>query len=103
MKDDWSGIKGVAMEDMAISMSQGAIADRSKEVLVAADKAVVRARRQLLESAKRVAAGGDPIGVNVDVSRIVAVDENMPRDARWQKLVPTHRPAAQDATQTEEA
>ncbi|MFZ4758231.1 MAG: Rieske 2Fe-2S domain-containing protein [Burkholderiaceae bacterium] len=103
MKDDWSGIKGVAMEDMAISMSQGAIADRSKEVLVAADKAVVRARRQLLESAKRVAAGGDPIGVNVDVSRIVAVDENQPRDARWQTLVPTHRPAVQGAAQTEEA
>ena len=103
MQEDWSGIKGVAMEDMAISMSQGAIADRSKEVLVAADKAVVRARRQLLESAKRVAAGGDPIGVGVDVSHIVAVDENLPREARWQQLVPQHRAAVAGAAQPEEA
>jgi hypothetical protein len=82
------------MEDLAISMSQGPIADRSREVLVAADKAVVRARRQLLESARRIAAGDDPIGVDADVSRLIAIDENTPRDARWQALVPGHRAAA---------
>ena len=94
MKTGWSGIHGVAMEDLAISMSQGPIADRSREVLVAADKAVVRARRQLLESARRIAAGDDPIGVDADVSRLIAIDENTPRDARWQALVPGHRAAA---------
>ncbi len=90
MAEDWSGIKGVAMEDLAVASAQGPIVDRSKEVLVAADKAVVRARRQLLESARRVAAGGDPIGVDADVSRIVAIDANLPRSARWQTLVPAH-------------
>lgn len=49
LSESWSGIQGVVMEDMAMAMSQGAIADRSKEHLVAADQAVVRARRQLLE------------------------------------------------------
>jgi hypothetical protein len=87
MSEDWSGIKGVVMEDMAMSMSQGAIADRSKEHLVPADQAVVRCRRQLLESAKRVAAGGDPIGVEVDVSTIRAIDATVPGNVRWQDLV----------------
>ena len=87
MTEDWSGIKGVVMEDMAMSMSQGAIADRSKEHLVPADQAVVRCRRQLLESAKRVAAGGDPIGVEVDVSTTRAIDATVPGNVRWQDLV----------------
>jgi phthalate 4,5-dioxygenase len=87
MSEDWSGIKGVVMEDMAMSMSQGAIADRSKEHLVPADQAVVRCRRQLLESAKRVAEGGDPIGVEVDVSTIRAIDATVPGNVRWQDLV----------------
>lgn len=93
LSESWSGIQGVVMEDMAMAMSQGAIADRSKEHLVAADQAVVRARRQLLESARRVAAGGDPIGVNVDVSRIRAIDATVPGNVRWQDLV-THSKAA---------
>lgn len=87
MSEDWSGIKGVVMEDMAMAMSQGAIADRSKEHLVPADQAVVRCRRQLLESARRVAEGGDPIGVEVDVSTIRAIDATVPGNVRWQDLV----------------
>ena len=102
MKENWSGIKGVAMEDLAISLSQGPIVDRSREVLVAADKAVVRARRQLLESARRVAAGGDPIGVGVDVAGIVARDENLPRSARWQQLVPAHVAARRQGPSSDE-
>ena len=87
MKNKWSGIKGVVMEDMAMAMSQGAIADRSREHLVPADQAVVRCRRQLLESARRVAEGGDPIGVEVDVSTIRAIDATVPGNVRWQELV----------------
>jgi phthalate 4,5-dioxygenase len=87
MKEDWSGIHGVVMEDLAIAMSQGPIADRSKEHLVPADQAVVRARRQLLESARRVIAGGDPIGIDADVSRIRAIDATVPGNVRWQDLV----------------
>ena len=87
MSKNWSGIKGVVMEDMAMAMSQGPIADRSRENLVPADQAVVRCRRQLLESAKRVAEGGDPIGVEVDVSTIRAIDATIPGNVPWQELV----------------
>jgi hypothetical protein len=87
MSEKWSGIKGVVMEDMAMAMSQGAIADRSNEHLVPAGQAVVRCRRQLLESARRVAEGGDPIGVDADVSAIRGIDATVPGNVRWQDLV----------------
>lgn len=94
MNENWSGIKGVVMEDLAMAMTQGPIADRSKEVLVPADKAVVRARRQLLESVRRLDAGGDAIGVGADVRGIVACDENQLPHERWQALVPDHAPSS---------
>ncbi len=93
MKENWSGIQGVVMEDMAMAMTQGPIVDRSREVLVAADKAVVRARRQLLESARRLAEGGEAIGVGADVHDIIACDENQLPAEAWQLLVPLHGPA----------
>ena len=90
LHEEWTGIQGIVAEDMAISMSQGPIADRTKEHLVPADQAVVRVRRQLHESIQRVAAGRDPIGVNADVSAIQAVDLTTPANERWQDLVPRH-------------
>jgi phthalate 4,5-dioxygenase oxygenase subunit len=97
MQSDWSGIKGVAMEDLAIAVSQGPLLDRSKETLLPADRAVGRARQQLLDSAHQVAQGGDPIGVNFDVHSVVAIDANVPKHSRWQALVPAHQPRATNA------
>src|SRR5205085_2060893 len=37
MKSNWTGIRGVVMEDLAMSMSPGPIVDRPGEHLVAAD------------------------------------------------------------------
>lgn len=99
MSENWSGIKGVVMEDMAMAMTQGPTVDRSRETLVAADKAVVRARRQLLESARRVLEGGEAIGVGADVHDIVACDENQAPDHPWQALVPQHA-VAKDSIDT---
>ena len=73
-----------------MAMTQGPIADRTRETLVAADKAVVKARRQLLESARRMLDGGEAIGVGADVHDIVACDENQTPDQPWQALVPQH-------------
>jgi phthalate 4,5-dioxygenase oxygenase subunit len=87
---------------MAMAMTQGTIVDRSREVLVAADKAVVRARRQLLESARRLAEGGEAIGVGADVHDIIAIDENQRPDEVWQALVPMHGPARTSPDSAEE-
>jgi len=91
MESSWSGIQGVVMEDLAMSMSPGPIVDRSDEHLVAADAAIVRARRQLLASARRVLAGRDPIGLMDDLSQVMACDETVPVKTRWQDLAPGHK------------
>lgn len=91
MQDNWTGIRGVVMEDMAMSMSPGPIVDRSAEHLVGADSAVVRARRQLLDSARRIATGEEPIGVRADLSGVIACDQNIPVTQPWQDLAPGHR------------
>jgi len=88
MAKSWSGIKGVVAEDQAIAVSQGPIVDRSKEHLVAADMALVRARKQLLESAERIRNGGDPIGVAADFSKVMACDRNIESGVEWKSLLP---------------
>ncbi|WP_322046574.1 Rieske 2Fe-2S domain-containing protein [Paraburkholderia sp. J67] len=50
-------------EDAAVSVSQGAICDRSTQNLLPADIAVVRMRRVLLDSVRRVMRGEAPLGV----------------------------------------
>ncbi|MDO9436552.1 Rieske 2Fe-2S domain-containing protein [Hydrogenophaga sp.] len=90
MAEDWSGIRGVVMEDLAMSMSPGPIVDRSAEHLVAADAAVVRARRQLLDSVRLLQAGQSPIGVKADLSRVAACDETTPAATPWKALAPGH-------------
>lgn len=94
MADSWTGIRGVVMEDLAMAMTQGPIADCSRENLVPADQAVVRCRRQLLESAKRVATGGDPIGASADVSLIRVIDATVASNVSWQDLVRPDAPPA---------
>lgn len=104
MAEEWSGLQGIVSEDLAIAMSQGDIVDRTKEHLVPADLAVVWVRRQLLESAERVARGEDPIGVHADLSRVSACDATVPVDRLWQELVPGHvAETQQEARNTAEA
>lgn len=94
MTDNWSGMNGLVMEDLAMSMCPGPIVDRTGEHLVAADVAIVRARRQLLESARRLQKGADPFGVSADVHEVKGYEETVPADSPWQSLVPGHRPRA---------
>ena len=60
MKDSWTGLVGVEVEDASIALSQGAFYDRSKEHLVPADRAVVRVRRMLLDSFSAFATSSIP-------------------------------------------
>ena len=54
----YTGVKGLAEQDLMIQESQGRIVDRSREVLTATDAAVVRFRLTLLEGAKSLAVSG---------------------------------------------
>ena len=50
-------------QDIMAWVTQGPIADRSREHLVSADRGIALYRRMLFEQIERVRSGGDPIGV----------------------------------------
>lgn len=56
----YTGVKGLAEQDLMIQQSQGFIADRTRETLTATDAAVVKFRRTLLSAAKALATGDEP-------------------------------------------
>ena len=95
MRENWTGFTGIEVEDAAMGMSQGPINDRTLEHLVPADRAIVKIRRLLLDSARLVEKGQEPIGVAADLSKVTApCDLDIPIAARWQDLVPDYlRPA----------
>ena len=93
MVENWTGLRGVEVEDAAIALSQGPLYDRSKEHLVPADQAVMRVRRVLLDSVKRVQNGEAPVGVGVDLRGVTACDAQLADGGVWQELVPSHRQA----------
>jgi len=89
INETWSGLAGLVPEDSSISVSMGAIVERQKEVLVAADAAVVRLRERLLDNLRRFQAGEEPLGLSIaDYSRVRSLpDTNVPEDERWQDLL----------------
>jgi phthalate 4,5-dioxygenase oxygenase subunit len=91
MDDNWSGFRGIAVEDAIISTSMGPISDRTKEHLIASDLAVVRFRKRLLDSVERMERGEDPVGVTADLSQISAIDAPVPQSGHWRSLIPSHR------------
>jgi len=87
----FTGIHSFTQEDAAVTVSAGAIRDRSKEMLSVADLAVGRLYRVLLNTAKRVAEGGTPIGIDIDTRSIRGANGSVAPGENWRKLVPTHR------------
>jgi len=59
---DFTGIKGIPAQDMAMWESMGPIADRSNDYLGASDVAVSQFRRQMVAAAQRMAEGGPALG-----------------------------------------
>jgi phenylpropionate dioxygenase-like ring-hydroxylating dioxygenase large terminal subunit len=85
----FSGLAGLIQEDVAVSVSGGAVRDRAREVLSAADIAIGRMYRTLLGTAQQVRAGGDPIGIggDIDASRIKGVNARLTPGQKWQSLL----------------
>jgi phthalate 4,5-dioxygenase oxygenase subunit len=91
LASSWTGYEGIEQEDAVLAISMGAILDRTKEHMVAADRAVIHLRRRLLDSVKRHEAGGDPVGLGVDVSAVRSLpDTVIAPDDSWQALVPAN-------------
>ncbi len=85
--ESFTGIEGINTQDRAIQESMGRVVDRSREHLGPADKAVIQARRLLLQAVKTVAEGGTPRGVEPTYYALRASEGVVPRDADWREIL----------------
>ena len=81
--ESFTGIDGINTQDRAIQESMGRVVDRSREHLGPADKAVIQARRLLLQAVRTVQSGGVPAAVRPTYASVRAAEGVLPRDADW--------------------
>ena len=93
MTHNWTGLSGIEQEDAVLAIAMGPIVDRSLEHLVAADMAIVRLRRRLLEAVRMVEAGREPLGNQIaDLCHVKAlVDTVINADEDWRDQVKSNR------------
>jgi phthalate 4,5-dioxygenase len=97
--ESFTGIVGFNPQDGAMTMNMGAaIFDRSREHVVPADYAILRMRRLLIDNAKKVERGEDPVGVSPDLADelIVGASGVIQVGDPWQTLVPGNRAMKED-------
>ncbi|HMK01028.1 MAG TPA: Rieske 2Fe-2S domain-containing protein [Reyranella sp.] len=90
-KGHFSGLPSFTQEDAAVSMSGGAIRDRSKEILSVADVALPKLYRSLMSCAKNAAEGRDPPGLRADTMNIVGVSGRLAPGLHWRTLASQHK------------
>jgi phthalate 4,5-dioxygenase len=83
--ESFTGIDGINTQDRAIQEGMGAIVDRSREHLGPADRAIIQARRLLLEAVKTVADGGTPRGVEATYADLAAAEAVLPKGTDWRE------------------
>ncbi len=85
--ETFTGIDGINVQDRAIQESMGPIVDRSREHLGPADKAIIQARRLLLQAVRSAQAGAAPRGLEPTYYSLVAREGVLPRDTDWREVL----------------
>lgn len=82
---DFTGIKGVNNEDIAVQESMGPVYDRTKEHLAASDTAVIRMRRIMLDGLRNFLDGAPPVGLGAPVAyeALHAEERMIPKGSAW--------------------
>jgi len=84
---NFTGILGVNTQDRAVQELQGPIADRTREHLGPADRAILIARQMLLDAVRKVQSGGDAPGADESYYRARAAVKIIPPDASWREAI----------------
>ena len=85
---DFTGIRGIPMQDMAMWTSMGPIADRTRDRLGASDVAIVEFRRIMVDAVRRFLADGsipDSDETSADVP-LCAFEGVIPKTDDWRSL-----------------
>ena len=86
---DFTGIRGIPMQDMAMWETMGPIADRARERLGASDLAIVEFRRIMVEAARTFAQGAPAIGTSeprVPAASLRSCEGIVPKATDWRTL-----------------
>ena len=86
---DFTGIKGIPSQDMAMWESMGPITDRSEDNLGASDIAVIQFRRQMIAAAKNFRDGGPAIGTaepRIPHLKLRSFEGIVPKGTDWRTL-----------------
>jgi phthalate 4,5-dioxygenase oxygenase subunit len=85
---DWTGIKGIPAQDMAMWESMGPITDRSQDHVGSSDLAVAQFRRMMVAAAKKFAAGGPAIGTEsrIPYVKLASFEGVVPKSVDWRSL-----------------
>src|SRR5207253_8750857 len=85
--ETFTGIDGINTQDRAVQESMGPVVDRSLEHLGPADRAVIAARKLLLQAIKTVQDGGDPPGVGTSYYSARGIEKIFPKTSTWRDAV----------------
>jgi hypothetical protein len=78
--EQFSGVRGIAIQDASLQESMGPIVDRSKERLVSADSGIVKARAKLRKAVLALKENGTvPPGVDPAHQRVRSAAVVLPR------------------------
>jgi len=86
---DFTGIKGIPNQDIAMWVTMGPIADRTKERLGASDLAVVEFRRLMVDAAREMRERGIALGTTEPAIRHVNIrsfEGVVPKSADWRTV-----------------
>ena len=85
---DFTGIRGIPMQDMAMWASMGPITDRTRDRLGASDLAIVEFRRIMVDAVRRFVADGTAIGAEVHAAdaALCAFEGVIPKTDDWRTL-----------------
>lgn len=92
---DFTGIRGIPNQDIAMWETMGPIADRTRERLGASDLAVVEFRRLMVDAARAFAERGEVLGrtdPHIPHATIASFEGMLPKGAPWQKAGRTVAP-----------
>jgi phthalate 4,5-dioxygenase len=88
-RGDWTGIKGIPTQDMAMWESMGPISDRSEDHPGSSDLAVVQFRRMMVAAAKKFQQGGPAIGTTepgIAHVKLASFEGVVPKTLDWRTL-----------------
>jgi len=86
---DFTGIRGIPMQDLSMWETMGPIADRSRERLGASDLAIVEFRRIMVEAVRAFDAGAPAIGTKertIAYAKLRSFEGIVPRTTDWKTL-----------------